>query len=34
MLKTKRDLRFEVMINKETGFDVKGLTVNRNFDDN
>lgn len=31
MLKYKRNIRFEVMINKDSGFDVKGLTLNRDF---
>ena len=32
-LKYKRQIRFEVMINKDTGFDLKGLTLNRDFND-
>ena len=33
MLKYERSIRFEVMINKETEFEVKGFTLNRNLDD-
>lgn len=33
MLKFERQIRFEVMINKDTEFDVKGFTLNRNLDD-
>ena len=32
-LKYQRPIRFEVMINKDSGFDVKGLTLNRDFND-
>ena len=28
----KRKLRFEVMINKDSGFDFRGFNMNRNFD--
>jgi hypothetical protein len=33
MIKYERNLRFEVMINKETDFEVKGFTINRNIED-